>query len=101
VVAALQARLDDQVVIFSAPGNSRECVEIVRRVLALASDGVAFDRIAVLLRSPQEYRSYLEHSGVPMCQSTLRAVRSARIRRGVHFMHCSAVPLKICQRGGF
>jgi ATP-dependent helicase/DNAse subunit B len=61
-VAAPQAPLDDQVVIFSAPGESRECVEIVRRVLALASDGVAFDRIAVLLRSPQEYRSYLEEA---------------------------------------
>jgi hypothetical protein len=43
VAAAPQAQLDDQVVIFSAPGESRECVEIVRRVLALASDGVAFD----------------------------------------------------------
>jgi len=30
VVAAPQAKLDDQVVIFSAPGESRECVEIVR-----------------------------------------------------------------------
>jgi hypothetical protein len=29
VAAAPQARLDDQVVIFSAPGESRECVEIV------------------------------------------------------------------------
>jgi hypothetical protein len=60
VGAAPQAQPDDQVVIFSAPGESRECVEIVRRVLALANDGVAFDRMAVLLRSPQEYRSYLE-----------------------------------------
>jgi hypothetical protein len=36
-VAALQGQLDDQVVIFSAPGESRECVEIVRRVAATVS----------------------------------------------------------------
>jgi ATP-dependent helicase/nuclease subunit B len=62
VVAAQQAELDDQVVIFSAPGESRECVEIVRRVLGLARQGIAFDRMAVLLRSPQEYRSHLEEA---------------------------------------
>jgi hypothetical protein len=44
VVAALQGRLDEQIVVFSAPGESRECVEIVRRVLALAHGGIAFDR---------------------------------------------------------
>jgi ATP-dependent helicase/nuclease subunit B len=61
-VTAPQAQLDDQVVIFSAPGESRECVEIVRRVLSLAREGIAFDRMAVLLRSPQEYRSHLEEA---------------------------------------
>jgi hypothetical protein len=40
-VAAPQGQLDDQVVIFSAPGESRECVEIVRRVLALSGDSSA------------------------------------------------------------
>jgi RecB family exonuclease len=61
-VAAPQGQLGDQVVIFSAPGESRECVEIVRRVFALAQEGIAFDRMAVLLRSPQEYRSHLEEA---------------------------------------
>ena len=59
----------DQVLIFSAPGEGRECVEIARRVLALARDGVAFDRIAVLLRSPEQYRAPLEEAfgraGIP------------------------------------
>ena len=54
---------------FSAPGEGRECVEIARRVLSLAHDGVAFDRIAVLLRSPEGYRAYLEEAfgraGIP------------------------------------
>src|SRR5262249_3270620 len=62
VAAAPQGQLDEQVVFFSAPGESRECVEIVRRVLGLAHEGIAFDRIAVLLRSPQEYRSHLEEA---------------------------------------
>jgi ATP-dependent helicase/nuclease subunit B len=48
-----------QIEIFSAPGEGRECVEIARRVLALARDGVSFDRIAVLLRSPEVCRSHL------------------------------------------
>ena len=60
---------DDQVLIFSAPGEGRECVEIARRVLALAREGVAFDRIAVLLRSPEQYRAPLEEAfgraGIP------------------------------------
>jgi RecB family exonuclease len=53
---------DDQVLVFSAPGENRECAEIVRRVLALAREGLAFDRMAVLLRSPQEYSAHLEEA---------------------------------------
>jgi hypothetical protein len=55
-----QVSPDDEVEVFSAPGESRECVEIARRVLALARDGIPFDRIAVLLRSPEEYRAHLQ-----------------------------------------
>jgi hypothetical protein len=40
---------DNEVEVFSAPGEGRECVEIARRVLALARNGIPFDRIAVLL----------------------------------------------------
>lgn len=47
---------------FSAPGEGRECVEIARRVLARAREGIPFDRMAVLLRSPEEYRSNLEEA---------------------------------------
>jgi ATP-dependent helicase/nuclease subunit B len=39
--------------IFSAPGEGRECVEIARRALALARERIRFDRMAVLLRSPE------------------------------------------------
>ncbi|HEY8944973.1 MAG TPA: PD-(D/E)XK nuclease family protein, partial [Polyangiaceae bacterium] len=51
--------LDDRVVLFSAPGEGRECVEIARRVLEEAARGVPFDRMAVLLRAPEQYRSHL------------------------------------------
>jgi ATP-dependent helicase/nuclease subunit B len=60
--SAPAAAIDDEVAIFSAPGETRECVEIVRRVLALAREGIALDRIGILLRSPQEYRSHLEEA---------------------------------------
>ena len=53
---------DEAVVMLSAPGEGRECVEIARRVLAFADGGVPFDRMAVLLRSPSEYRSHLEEA---------------------------------------
>ena len=61
-VAAPEGQLDKQVIIFSAPGESRECVEIVRRALSLAQEGTPFDRMAVLLRSPEEYRSHIEEA---------------------------------------
>ncbi|MDH3212896.1 MAG: PD-(D/E)XK nuclease family protein [Myxococcales bacterium] len=67
--APASPNLDDSVAILSAPGESRECVEIARRLLQLARDGVAFDRMAVLLRSPEEYRPHLEEAfdraGIP------------------------------------
>ena len=55
--------------LFSAPGEGRECVEIARRVLEEARAGVAFDQMAVFVRSPQRYASLLEHAfkraGIP------------------------------------
>ena len=53
---------DNAVEVFSAPGEGRECVEIARRVLSLAGRGIPFDRIAVLLRSPEVYRANLEEA---------------------------------------
>ncbi len=50
----------DEVSLFSAPGESRECVEIARLVQKEAAAGVPFDRMAVVLRSPQVYSGLLE-----------------------------------------
>ena len=43
-----------EVMLFSAPGEGRECVGIVRRVLDEARGGVPFDEMAVFLRAPRE-----------------------------------------------
>lgn len=53
---------DDTVEIFSAPGEGREAIEIARRVLARARDGIAFDRMAVLLRAPEAYRTLVDEA---------------------------------------
>ncbi len=60
---------DPSVSMLSAPGESRECVEIARGIHAAARDGIPFDRIAVLLRSPEAYGPFLvealRRAGVP------------------------------------
>ncbi len=48
--------------LFSAPGEGREAVEIVRRLLDEAAGGVPFDEMAVFLRAPQQYLGLLEHA---------------------------------------
>jgi RecB family exonuclease len=61
--------LGEDVVLLSAPGEARECVEIARQALREAARGVAFDRMAVLLRAPAQYRPLLQEAfaraGVP------------------------------------
>ncbi|MGC1685490.1 MAG: PD-(D/E)XK nuclease family protein [Candidatus Acidiferrales bacterium] len=60
---------DDQVRMFSAPGEGRECVEIARRILEEARNGMRFDQIGIFLRSPATYSGLLEsalrRAGVP------------------------------------
>jgi CRISPR/Cas system-associated exonuclease Cas4 (RecB family) len=54
---------------FSAAGESLECVEIARRIHQSAAGGVAFDRMAILLRSPERYQPLVEEAlrraGIP------------------------------------
>lgn len=54
--------LDGSLEFFSAPGEGRECVEIARRILHEARAGVAFDEVAVFVRSPEHYHGLLEHA---------------------------------------
>ncbi|HEY8078302.1 MAG TPA: PD-(D/E)XK nuclease family protein, partial [Labilithrix sp.] len=51
--AAPTGELGSDVVVLSAPGESRECVEIARAVLGEAARGTPLDRIAILLRASQ------------------------------------------------
>ncbi len=54
---------------FSAPGEGLECVEIARRIRALAAEGVPLDDIAILLRNPDRYQPMVEEAlrraGIP------------------------------------
>ena len=64
-----RAPLGEDVLLLSAPGESRECVEIARLVRREAERGTPFDRMAVLLRAPGQYRPLLEEAlaraGIP------------------------------------
>jgi CRISPR/Cas system-associated exonuclease Cas4 (RecB family) len=51
---------DEQFEIFSAPGEGLEAIEIARRIQALAKNGVAFDQIAILLRTPERYQPMID-----------------------------------------
>ena len=52
----------DPELLFSAPGESLECVEIARRIRALAAQGTPFDRVAILLRNVEQYQPLLEEA---------------------------------------
>jgi ATP-dependent helicase/DNAse subunit B len=56
------AAYDQSVDVFSAPGEGLEAVEIARRTFLLTETGVPFDRVAVLLRSPERYQPLLEEA---------------------------------------
>lgn len=58
VVASEPAR----VTFVSSPGEGREAVEVSRGLLALAERGVAFDRMAVVVRAVENYRAVLEEA---------------------------------------
>ena len=64
---------DGSLDLFSAPGEGLECVEIARRMHAAARKGIAFDGMAVILRSADRYQPLLEEAlrraGVPFYAS--------------------------------
>ena len=55
-------QLDGSLEFLSAPGEGREGVEIARRILREARNGVPFDEMAVFVRSPEHYQGLLEHA---------------------------------------
>src|SRR5437868_3126166 len=54
--------LDGSVDLKSWPGEAREAVEIARAVQTEAAGGVSFDRMAIFLRSSNEYRPHIEEA---------------------------------------
>jgi len=74
----MEAR-DSALDIFSTPGEGLETVEIARRILRLAREGMPFDQMAILLRSPERYQ--------PMIEDALR-----RAKIPVYFSRGSARP---------
>ena len=52
----------DASLLFSAPGESFECVEIARRIRTFAQQGTPFDRIAILLRNVDPYQPLVEEA---------------------------------------
>ncbi len=67
--ATTEGPASEDVVLFSAPDESRECVEIARLVHREAERGVRFDEMAVVLRLTQTYLGHLEdalrRAGIP------------------------------------
>ena len=58
-IRSVASEEDEGVEFFSAADESRESMEIVRRCLALAERGVAFDRMTVVTLRPDRYRGAL------------------------------------------
>jgi ATP-dependent helicase/nuclease subunit B len=52
----------DAELLFSAPGESLECVEIARRIRRLAEQGIPLDRTAILLRNVEQYQAQVEEA---------------------------------------
>jgi hypothetical protein len=57
------------VALFSTSGEALECVEIARAIHSAAAEGVPFDQIAILLRSPERHQPLileaLRRAGIP------------------------------------
>ncbi|HEX2670971.1 MAG TPA: PD-(D/E)XK nuclease family protein, partial [Polyangiaceae bacterium] len=85
---------DESVSILSAPGESREAVEIARRILAEAERGVPFDQIAIVLRSPFHYRTHLlealRRAAIPAQFSRAAARPAAAGRAFLVLLQCAA-----------
>lgn len=66
---AQDGAMDASLEYFSAAGETLECVEVARRIRKLAEQSVLFDRMALLLRSPEHYQPLVEEAlrraGIP------------------------------------
>jgi len=85
---------DGRILIRSTSGESLESVEIARDIHAAAAEGVPFDQIAILLRSPERHRPLvteaLRRAGIPS-HCTLATERPDVSGRAlVALLHCAS-----------
>jgi CRISPR/Cas system-associated exonuclease Cas4 (RecB family) len=91
---AVPARPEDgSVAIVSTSGEALECVEIARAIHKAADEGVPFDRIAILLRSPERHQPLileaLRRGGIPV-SCTMGARRPDVAGRSLlALLHCA------------
>jgi len=90
---------DDSVLLFSAPGEDRECVEVVRRIQKAAAEGTAYDRMAVLLRRESTHRAELEEAfrrgGIPAFYASGRSLPDPSARAFLVLLACRAEGLSV------
>ncbi len=83
---------DDSFEAFSAPGEGLEAVEIARRIRLLPD--TPFDRVAILLRSPERYQFLVEEAlrraGIPAYFSRGSARPDPAGRAFLALLHCAS-----------
>jgi RecB family exonuclease len=84
---------DGSVAILSTSGEALECVEIARAIHRAAAEGVPFDQMAILLRSPERHQPLileaLRRAGIP-ASCTMGARRpDAAGRSLLALLHCA------------
>ncbi len=92
---AIPARPSDgSVAIFSTSGEALECVEIARAIHAAAAEGIPFDQIAILLRSPDRYQPLvleaLRRGGIPFLCTLATRRPDATGRSLLALLHCAS-----------
>ena len=84
---------DGSVAILSTSGEALECVEIARAIHRAAADGVPFDQIAILLRSPERHQPLileaLRRAGVPVSCTMGTRRPDAAGRALLALLHCA------------
>ncbi len=79
---------------FSAPGEGLEALEIARRILRMAREGLRIDQTAVLLRNPERYQPMIEdafgRAGIPGWFSRGTARPHAAGRAFLALLQCKA-----------
>jgi len=84
---------DGSVVILSTSGEALECVEIARAIHAAAAEGVPFDQIAILLRSPERHQPLileaLRRAGIPAACTLATRRPDVAGRSLLALLHCA------------